>query len=177
MRCAAKVILTLTVALGGCNNDDGSGEGGEAGTETETGATGTSSGGAVSSSGADQTGTGGSSGGETGEDLGPWDSLEERPCPEDNFLTYENFGGPFMLTYCTGCHSSRLPADMRQMAPLEVNFDDLEAVRAQADRVWVRAADDNDTMPPVGAGDEDERAMLGEWLACGAPTEADLDGS
>jgi hypothetical protein len=39
----------------------------------------------------------------------------------------------------------------------------------------VRAADQNATMPPAGAPGEDERTLLGEWLACGAPTQADLD--
>lgn len=109
------------------------------------------------------------------EGEGPWPSLEERPCPDDSFLTYESFGGPFMLTYCTGCHHTRLPADQRQGAPIEVNFDDLEDIRERADRIWGRAGDHNATMPPVGAAPEGERALLGEWLACGTPTDADLD--
>jgi hypothetical protein len=38
------------------------------------------------------------------------------------------------------------------------------------DRIFARAAGDNTSMPP-GPDDppEAERAMLAEWLACGAP--------
>jgi len=38
---------------------------------------------------------------------------------------------------------------------------------------WFRAGDHNQTMPPVGGPDDDERGDLGEWLACGAPSLAD----
>jgi hypothetical protein len=145
---------------GGSGQESGSSEGGETSGSGSLGTAGT----------ADDTGSGGS----TGNTLGPWANLGERPCPDDSFLSYENFGGPFMLTYCTTCHASRLPADMRQGSPIEVNFDDIEDIRERADRIWVRAADDNATMPPVGPPDEEARTRLGEWLACGAPTAADL---
>jgi hypothetical protein len=117
--------------------------------------------------------TGDESGDESGGtvDEGPWSSFDERPCPPDSFLSYENFGGPFLLTYCTGCHHSGVPADLRQGAPLDVNFDTLEDVRGRAATIWLRAADQNATMPPVGPAGEAERALLGEWLACGAPTD------
>jgi hypothetical protein len=52
-------------------------------------------------------------------------------------------------------------------------LDTLEDARAWADRIWVRAADHNATMPPVGGPEADERSALGEWLACGAPSFAD----
>lgn len=45
---------------------------------------------------------------------------------------------------------------------------------AHASGIWIRAADQNFSMPPVGPPPEDERALLGEWLACGAPTDAEL---
>lgn len=102
-------------------------------------------------------------------DDGPWKSLKERPCPEDSFLTWDNFGSPFMDTWCNGCHGAGLPDGMRQGAPIGIDFDTLEDVRAQDDRIWARAGDQNDTMPPIGGPHEEERAMLGEWLACGAP--------
>lgn len=101
---------------------------------------------------------------------GPWASLAERPCPSDSFLAWENFGEPFMRDWCTGCHSSRLGEGARVDAPLTVNFDSYEDVEMWADRIWVRAADDNRTMPPAGGPGAEERALLGEWLACGAPT-------
>jgi hypothetical protein len=102
-------------------------------------------------------------------DEGPWSSLEERPCPPDSILGFDNFGGPFLLDHCTACHSGALPAGMRQNAPPGVDFDTLNDVREWAPRIWARAADQNATMPPVGAPGADERALLGEWLACGAP--------
>jgi len=171
VHCVARPrILALVAVLGlsaGCPGDDG---------EEETAAdesTGAEASGSSSGSGgsADETGTE-----DTGVDMGPWTSLDERPCPDDSFLTYENFGGPFMLSYCTTCHSSMLPADMRQGSPIEINFDDIEDIRMQADRIWIRAADQNQSMPPVGPPSDEDRALLGEWLACGALTVADLGG-
>lgn len=166
---ALAVVLSL---LGGCKDDEGEDE--AAGDESGT------TGGDSSGSGtADDTGTAGDTAAtadETaaGDDMGPWTSLDERPCPDDSFLTYENFGGPFMLSNCNTCHASRLPADLRQGSPIEVNFDDIDDVREWADRIWIRAADQNFSMPPVGPPGDEERARLGEWLACGAPTAADL---
>jgi hypothetical protein len=151
--------------LGGCPGGDGEEEtAGEESTGGEASGSGSGSGGS-----ADETGTAG-----TGIDMGPWMSLDERPCPDDSFLTYENFGGPFMLSYCTTCHSSMLPADMRQGSPIEINFDGIDDIRELDDRIWIRAADQNLSMPPVGPPSDEERMMLGEWLACGAPLAADL---
>lgn len=174
MRCADRPVphhgaaLALAALLGllpGCR-DDGSDDAAETGSSTGEG----EASGSGSAGSADETGTAGTTGGEAEQ----WNSLDERPCPDDSFLTYENFGGPFMLSYCTTCHATRLPADMRQGSPIEVNFDDVEDVRAWADRIWIRAADQNFSMPPVGPPSDEDRANLGEWLACGAPTAADL---
>ncbi len=153
-------MAVLGLGIAACG-DDGSGDAGA----MDSGDTG--------SAGDDASGTADESG--TEGDTSPWSSLNERPCPDDNFLSYENFGGPFVLTYCTGCHASGVPADQRQGAPLMVNFDDIEDIRSQAAGIWARAADQNETMPPVGAADMEERALLGEWLACGAPEDADLE--
>ena len=101
------------------------------------------------------------------------ETLAERPCPEDTFLTFEDFGGPFLYDWCTGCHSSEMQEGQRQGAPLAVDFDTLEDARAWADRIWLRAGDHNATMPPIGGPDADERGALGEWLACGAPSLGD----
>lgn len=107
------------------------------------------------------------------EQIADADALAERPCPDDSSLTYENFGEGFFLSWCNGCHASALGEDERQDAPLASNFDDLEQIRAFKDRVWLRSADHNVTMPPVGGPEDDERARLGEWLACGAPSTDD----
>lgn len=98
------------------------------------------------------------------------ETLDERPCPEESFLTYESFGGPFIVTWCSGCHAAGLPEGERQGAPLSSNFDSLEDIRAWAPRIWARTGDHNATMPPIGVPDDDERKALGEWLACGAPS-------
>lgn len=161
-------MVTLTLALGACRDDGGGG-----GDPQDTRMTGTDGDGEGSDDSGPTAGTEGTAG-ESGDDIGPWTNLDERPCPEDSFLTYESFGGPFMLSNCTGCHHSRLPADTRQGAPIGVDFDELEDIRAWADRIWARSGDDNLTMPPVGPATADDRARLGEWLACGAPTDAEL---
>jgi hypothetical protein len=96
---------------------------------------------------------------------------EERAseCPEDSLLGYDNFGGPFMFTWCTGCHASAVPEGSRQGAPLDMNFDDLESIRLHRARIEERAGRVGGTMPPAGGPGDDERAQLLEWLACGAP--------
>jgi hypothetical protein len=160
-----KLLAVALVLASGCREDDGEGDAANDESTGEASGSGTGSAGT-----ADETGTAGTG----ADDMGPWTSLDERPCPDDSFLTYENFGGPFMLSYCTTCHASRLPADLRQGSPIEVNFDDIEDVRAWSDRIWARAADQNFSMPPVGPPGDEDRTRLGEWLACGAPTAADL---
>lgn len=107
---------------------------------------------------------------------GPWASLTERPCPEDSYLDWESFGDPFVRSWCTGCHSSLLAEERREEAPIDVNLDSIEGVREHLERVWVRAGDQNETMPPAGGPGPEERELLGEWLACGAPTRLDLPG-
>lgn len=83
-------------------------------------------------------------------------------------LTYETFGAPFMANWCNGCHSSALPPGMRQDAPVGVDFDTLDLIRAQALTI-VRTTADIRTMPPEGGPSDDERAMLATWMRCGAP--------
>lgn len=144
MRCAAS--LAIAVLLAAC----------DAGEANESG---------------DDSGSGGESS-ESGDV--EWMTLADRPCPDDSTLTWESFGGPFVLSYCSTCHGSGLPADMRQNAPVGLDFEHVEQVRMHADRIWARAADQNATMPPAGAPAQDDRSLLGEWLACGAPTDADL---
>lgn len=100
--------------------------------------------------------------------------LAERECPPDSTLTWGNFGAPFMLSWCTGCHAGDLPEGSRRDAPMDVNLDHLDDVRANMDLVWAEAGDHNTSMPPAGGPSADEREMLGEWLACGAMSRADL---
>jgi uncharacterized membrane protein len=90
------------------------------------------------------------------------------PDCQHSFLRYDNFGAPFMANWCRSCHSATLPADMRQRAPLDVNFDNLADVRHQ----WIaieRTTTEIASMPPAGGPSLTERDMLSEWLRCGAP--------
>lgn len=90
------------------------------------------------------------------------------PFCERSFLRYDNFGSPFIANWCRACHSAALPPDMRQDAPTDINFDTLAEVRAWAVLIQ-RTAGDGATMPPAGGPSAAERAMLVEWLHCGAP--------
>ena len=87
---------------------------------------------------------------------------------ETSYLDYTSFGEPFVLDWCSGCHSASLPPNMRQQAPVHVSFDTLEGVRQFQGRIAARATGAMATMPPAGGPSIEERALLAEWLACGA---------
>jgi hypothetical protein len=95
------------------------------------------------------------------------------PCPpEGTTLTYEDFGAPLLARHCNGCHAA--DSMKRRGAPSDVTFDTVDEVRALAGFVFDRSVD-ADSMPPGPEGPTlAERDALGEWLACGAPTRADL---
>ena len=90
--------------------------------------------------------------------------IDEMTC-NGTQLTYASFGQPFMANHCNTCHSTA-----RAGAPRKFQFDTHAQVIEHADRIFIRAAGPNVTMPP---GPEDppeiERDQLAEWLACGAP--------
>ncbi len=83
-----------------------------------------------------------------------------------SYLTYDNFGQAYMESWCNGCHSATLPPDMRQGAPVGMYFDTLDEIHAQQDGIVTTNA--RATMPPSGGPTDAERAMLSEWLTCGA---------
>lgn len=102
---------------------------------------------------------------------GPQELVELVPIEPDacatTFLDYDNFGAPFVTTWCRGCHSSTVPAGMRQKAPEDVNFDADRDIRAWAPRIAARAATSTPSMPPAGGPSDDERTLLAEWITCG----------
>lgn len=101
--------------------------------------------------------------------------IDDVACPpEGTDLTWESFGQGFFVSYCNSCHS--IHSDDRKGAPLAYVFDTPDQVRLLSDRIFLRSAADNVTMPP-GPDDppEEHRYMLAEWLACGAPTASDLE--
>jgi hypothetical protein len=82
-------------------------------------------------------------------------------------LTYGNFGEPFMLSWCRGCHSAGLAEGARQGAPLGVDFETREKVMQWQGRIVARAAASPPTMPPRGGPAAAEVEQLREWVACG----------
>ena len=102
-----------------------------------------------------------------GTDYAPPSSLPDAAC-EQSVLTYENFGELYMLDWCRGCHSSALVEGMRQGAPVEFNFEDVETIRELAPMIALKATGPMPVMPPAAGPSDDERALLAEWLACGA---------
>ncbi len=95
-------------------------------------------------------------------------------CPSSSTLTYENFGKSFMEAHCTRCHSSTLLGTARRGAPTFHDFDTVAGIRPIADHIELTTAagpdGTNTSMPPDGtAPTVEERTLLGEWIACGAP--------
>lgn len=91
-------------------------------------------------------------------------------CKSSGDLTYESFAGPFLLNWCTGCHSSNLGEDERQEAPEDVNLDTLEDVLYWSDRIELRLRETRD-MPPAGGLPEADRQAFLTWLECNAESE------
>lgn len=105
------------------------------------------------------------------EEEGPPSGAE---CAEGSTLTWDSFGKGFMESYCTRCHATALTGAARQGAPSDHNFESAALVRAQIEHIDGQTAagpDSVNTAMPIGSPTptEDERRMLGEWLACGAP--------
>jgi uncharacterized membrane protein len=95
-------------------------------------------------------------------------SLDEHPCPPGGTtLTYENFGKGFIDSRCQTCHAAH--SLDRRGAPSEHYFDTRDDVVRQRDRIFIRSAADNKSMPPGPDDPSDaDREKLADWLACGA---------
>jgi len=94
-------------------------------------------------------------------------------CPPGSTVTYADHIAAFMEDYCVSCHSSQLAGEARNEAPLGHDFDSEAGILVVAEHVdeYAAAGPDavNTVMPPSGAAPtEQERRMLGEWLACEA---------
>ncbi len=105
----------------------------------------------------------------------------ESVCPPTQTLSYENFGKPFMENYCTECHDSQKRGEDRQGATSFHDFDTIYGIRAVSEHIDLTSAAGptgivNDSMPPDGDPTPtlEEREQLGEWIACGMPTDAQL---
>ena len=92
-------------------------------------------------------------------------------CPNGTQLSWENFGQAFMLNYCNSCHSSAVTGSDRVGAPDEMNFDTLQDVMTWRINIHGAAAVEQAIMPPSKHVGSDEKALLSEWLGCGAPAD------
>ena len=95
--------------------------------------------------------------------------MKDYPCPSSGTPdTYASFGMQFLDVNCNICHAA--PDGQRHGAPDSFTFVTLDDVHQHADRIFVRAAGPNTSMPP-GPNDPpaDERQRLADWLTCGAP--------
>ena len=83
--------------------------------------------------------------------------IQEVTCPPDSTLTYANFGQAMVSTECMSCHADKSPKLATQ-----------ESIKAHAADILDTAVY-TDAMPQDGTMSIEERQLLGEWLACGAP--------
>jgi hypothetical protein len=155
--CALAAAAALAPACGS-DDDDASARPGTSGTSGASGSGGSAGAPAAGSAGA--------------ASKGP----VTEGCPPESELTYENVGAPFLLSWCNGCHSASLPEGSRQSAPVGIDFDTIDKVRAQSARIAARATGAAASMPPVGGAPEAERQRFAEWLACGAPSAGQFKG-
>ncbi len=96
-------------------------------------------------------------------------AVQEDLCPPFSTLDWENAGQPYLLTWCTPCHSSHLSTEDRAGAPSGINFDSYDGLSGQLENVIGYVEGDDPLMPPEGGPPEADNAAFLEWLRCGAP--------
>jgi len=93
-------------------------------------------------------------------------------CLREPQLTWDNFGKGFMDKQCNGCHSSLLVRqELRNGAPMGVDFDTFEGNLIWADRIYQRATIER-SMPLGGSPAPDELRLFDEWMICEVLPEA-----
>ena len=94
-------------------------------------------------------------------------------CPTTDPPTFQTFGDAFFAEYCRECHSAN--STNRHGAPKDQNYDTEDDIRKHAADIDVEAASGpdatNDAMPQLAGSvttrpSKEERALLGEYLAC-----------
>lgn len=98
---------------------------------------------------------------DTADTGGEGDGAAPVDCGDPTGLSWDAFGAGFFRTYCTACHSGTTPD--RHGAPLGVDLDTEEAVRALAPRVRARTLEEQ-TMPIGGGVLEEDRVLLDRYL-------------
>lgn len=79
-------------------------------------------------------------------------------CPPTSTLTYETYGQAAMQEHCLECHASKESPRLNSV----------EAIRTNKQAI-LREAVGSTAMPEDRDMTLEERQLLGEWLACGAP--------
>ena len=94
-------------------------------------------------------------------------------CVHEPALSYSNFGEAFLAKHCLGCHSSMLPAGLRNSAPVGVDFDVYSGVLTYWERIQARSVGEFASMPPGGGLTEEEKRLLEEEVAHSSPHNLD----
>jgi uncharacterized membrane protein len=90
-------------------------------------------------------------------------------CDAADAPTYENYGREFVANHCLTCHSAEKEGTFRLGAPVGVDFDTVEEIRADSDAVHELTVVKK-TMPfGTSSLTDEERQEFGAWLDCGAP--------
>jgi uncharacterized membrane protein len=79
-------------------------------------------------------------------------------CPPESTLTYEDFGQAMIADNCLSCHAGK-------ESP---RLDSVDQIRANSSLILHEAVATTN-MPESSNMVLEERQLLGEWLACGAP--------
>ncbi len=103
--------------------------------------------------------------------LYPYPNMTLLNCPKGTMSSYENFGSGFMSQFCLACHSQKVPTNLRAGAPLETNFDTAGDVQRWRALIILRTnSAAKNPMPPTQEIPKSQKAILSEWLECGAPS-------
>ena len=79
-------------------------------------------------------------------------------CPPDSTLTYENFGEALITENCLSCHTSKERPTLTTQQAIQTNRQAILKESVTSTR-----------MPEGTSMLLEERELLGEWIACGAP--------
>jgi hypothetical protein len=94
---------------------------------------------------------------------------EAEECKAGDSPTYDNFAKAFVMTSCLTCHtSSKTTLTERLQAPLDINFDTQDEIKAKAHDAYHEVVVEK-SMPVGGGVEQTDRDKFGIWLRCDAP--------
>ena len=91
------------------------------------------------------------------------------PLECNDLITWDSWAHGFFLNNCTSCHSSTLPEEARQKAPLDINLDTYAGVTADRvpEAILLYATGPDASMPPNIRTSDEDRETLRLWIECG----------